>query len=87
MASITSAYYSLFKPILKQLGTCTEAYLFAKHIATIMGKLPSILDKYANKEEYRVFPLGCVAQPGHEQLIEILRIPFLQLLSELEAII
>lgn len=83
VAGITSCYAPLFKPIIKQLGSCTDAYLFAKHIKEILEKLPNIIDKYANREEYKVYPLGCVAQTNYDGLVEILRLPFTQLLGEL----
>lgn len=64
--------------------------MFARHIAEIVDKLPSIIGKYRGREEYRVFPLGCVAAAdgaGEGQLCEVLRLPFVSLLGDLEAII
>jgi hypothetical protein len=55
-----------------------------------VDKLPSIIGKYRGREEYRVFPLGCVAAAdgaGEGQLCEVLRLPFVSLLGDLEAII
>lgn len=88
VAQIIGAYYGILKQVLRQISSAAEAHAFAEHISGLSGKLQDVLDKYCNRIEYRVYPLGCVAITSNAaELLTLLRTPFLQLTQDIELVI
>jgi hypothetical protein len=87
IAQIINSYYGMLKQVLRQISSASEAFAFAQHISGLSGKLQEAIDKYCNRIEYRVYPLGCVAVASTAtELLGLLKTPFIQLNQDIEVV-
>lgn len=86
MTTILNNYYGLMKDILRQINSVHAAYNFAIYMGKVRERLPGLLEKYAARIEYKIYPLGCVSGHKYEELVELLQQPYTSLAHDIEIV-